>query len=274
MTFETLLPPHATDLERAFEQATCLAIGRDAMHDPNSGPLSTCTFGRNPAHNIRRMTLGKQRAQPVFTDNIRGVLHQIHRIEPCRIVHWPSSKFIVARGSRDSDIWSGTCSNGSQMSESNHEVYGPEEPPRFNAHICDGLVNALKNDMSPFMDFEFHHVAIIVSDYEASKIFYTETLGLEVILETYREGRQSWKLDLRLRSGGQLEIFSFPTTPDRPTTPEACGLRHLAFRVTDLDEAIRELLSKGVVIEPVRIDDNTGSKVTFFADSDGLPIEL
>ncbi|CAN0586533.1 unnamed protein product [Ectocarpus sp. 12 AP-2014] len=124
------------------------------------------------------------------------------------------------------------------------------------------------------MDFEFHHVAIIVSDYEASKVFYTETLGLEVILETYRETRQSWKLDLRLNGGGQLEVFSFPDTPDRPTTPEACGLRHLAFRVVDLDEVLRELSSKGVVIEPVRIDENTGSKFTFFADPDGLPIEL
>jgi glyoxylase I family protein len=79
---------------------------------------------------------------------------------------------------------------------------------------------------------------------------------------------------LRLLGGGQLEIFSFPTTPDRPTTPEACGLRHLAFRVVDLDEAIRELSSKGVSIEPVRIDENTGSKFTFFADPDGLPIEM
>lgn len=124
------------------------------------------------------------------------------------------------------------------------------------------------------MDLEFHHVAIIVSNYEASKVFYTETLGLEVILETFREERQSWKLDLRLHSGGQLEIFSFPTTPDRPTMPEACGLRHLAFRVRDLEEAIRKLVSRGVVIEPVRIDENTGSKFTFFSDPDGLPIEL
>jgi len=124
------------------------------------------------------------------------------------------------------------------------------------------------------MVFEFHHVAIIVSDYEASKIFYTETLGLEVILETHREARQSWKLDLRLQGGGQLEIFSFPQTPERPSKPEACGLRHLAFRVVDLDETVRELSSKGVTIEPVRIDENTGSKFTFFADPDGLPIEM
>ena len=122
------------------------------------------------------------------------------------------------------------------------------------------------------MVFEFHHVAIIVSDYEASKIFYTETLGLEVILETYRESRQSWNLDLRLHGVGQLEIFCFPHTPERPSKPEACGLRHLTLRVVDLDEAAHELSSEGVEIEPVRIDVNTGSKFTFFADPDGLPI--
>lgn len=136
------------------------------------------------------------------------------------------------------------------------------------------LVCGAKNEMGLEMVFEFHHVAIIVSDYEASKIFYTETLGLEVILETYREARQSWKLDLRLQGKGQLEIFSFPHTPERPSKPEACGLRHLAFRVVDLDEAVRELSSKGVAIEPVRIDENTGSRFMFFADPDGLPIEM
>lgn len=94
------------------------------------------------------------------------------------------------------------------------------------------------------MDFEFHHVAIIVSDYETSKLFYTfytQTLGLKVILETYRQARKSWKLDLQLSGGGQLEIFSFTDTPDRPSQPEACGLRHLAFRVSNIDGAIRRL---------------------------------
>lgn len=128
--------------------------------------------------------------------------------------------------------------------------------------------------MGTVMVFEFHHVAIIVSDYDTSKQFYTETLGLEVILETYRAARQSWKLDLRLHGGGQLEVFSFPNTPDRPSRPEACGLRHLAFRVTDLADAVKNLTAKGVDIEPVRIDEITGSKFTFFADPDGLPIEM
>lgn len=131
-----------------------------------------------------------------------------------------------------------------------------------------------KRGVNVEMVLEFHHVAIIVSDYKASKLFYTETLGLEVILETYRQARQSWKLDLALQGGGQLELFSFPNAPERLSRPEACGLRHLAFRVTDLDATIRQLSSKGVVIEPVRIDENTGSKFTFFADPDGLPIEL
>ncbi len=124
------------------------------------------------------------------------------------------------------------------------------------------------------MKFAFHHVAIIVSDYELSKRFYTETLGFNVILETFRAERQSWKLDLEIHGGGQLEVFSFPNTPDRPSRPEACGLRHLAFRISDLDGAIEDLERKDVSVEPVRIDENTGSRFTFFADPDGLPIEI
>ncbi len=124
------------------------------------------------------------------------------------------------------------------------------------------------------MVFEFHHVAIIVSDYETSKKFYTEILGLEVLCETYRETRRSWKLDLKLNEAGQLEIFSFPQTPARASSPEACGLRHLAFRVRDLDGTIDVLATKGVVVEPIRIDENTGAQFTFFQDPDGLPIEL
>lgn len=124
------------------------------------------------------------------------------------------------------------------------------------------------------MELLFHHVAIIVSDYERSKRFYTEVLQFRVILETYRSDRESWKLDLQIHGGGQLEIFSFPKTPDRPSRPEACGLRHLAFRVADLDVTAKKLKSKAVSIEPVRIDENTGARFTFFADPDGLPMEL
>lgn len=124
------------------------------------------------------------------------------------------------------------------------------------------------------MDFAFHHVAIIASDYARSKQFYTQTLGLKVIRETYREARGSYKLDLQLHGGGQLELFSFPNPPQRPSRPEACGLRHLAFRVDDIADCISQLSAKGVNVEPIRVDENTGARFTFFADPDGLPIEM
>lgn len=119
-----------------------------------------------------------------------------------------------------------------------------------------------------------HHLAIICSDYERSKHFYTEILGLAIIAEHYRESRRSWKLDLALANGIQLELFSFPDPPPRPTRPEARGLRHLALAVADLDEWIARLTAAGVAVEPVRVDEYTGSRFTFFADPDALPIEL
>ncbi|QTL95182.1 VOC family protein [Aeromonas jandaei] len=119
-----------------------------------------------------------------------------------------------------------------------------------------------------------HHVAIIASDYARSRHFYHEVLGLPIISETLREARQSWKLDLALPDGSQLELFSFPITPKRPSTPEACGLRHLAFRVGDLDRVITHLHAHQVAVEPVRVDELTGKRFTFFADPDGLPLEL
>jgi glyoxylase I family protein len=119
-----------------------------------------------------------------------------------------------------------------------------------------------------------HHAAIICSDYERSKAFYTDVLGLRVIAENYRAARQSWKLDLALPGGGQIELFSFPGAPPRPTTPEAQGLRHLAFAVDDLDAACARLDRLGVTVEPVRVDEYTGSRFTFFPDPDGLPLEL
>lgn len=119
-----------------------------------------------------------------------------------------------------------------------------------------------------------HHVAIIASDYERSRHFYHQVLGLPILAETLREARQSWKLDLALPDGGQLELFSFPTPPARPSRPEACGLRHLAFRVQALDPVIAHLEQHGVAVEPVRVDERTGSRFTFFADPDGLPLEL
>ncbi|KQZ57065.1 hypothetical protein ASD53_11335 [Lysobacter sp. Root559] len=119
-----------------------------------------------------------------------------------------------------------------------------------------------------------HHVALICSDYPRSKHFYTQVLGLRVIAEAYREARDSYKLDLALPDGSQLELFSFPDPPPRPSYPEACGLRHLAFEVADVDVAAVALRGHGVAVEPVRVDEYTGRRYTFFADPDGLPLEL
>jgi glyoxylase I family protein len=120
-----------------------------------------------------------------------------------------------------------------------------------------------------------HHIAIICSDYSVSKAFYTETLGLKIINETYREERQSYKLDLALESGLYVvELFSFPSPPSRISRPEACGLRHLAFRVGNVDESVAALAARGVLCEPVRIDEITGRRFAFFADPDDLPLEL
>lgn len=119
-----------------------------------------------------------------------------------------------------------------------------------------------------------HHIAIICSDYQRSKVFYTETLGLTVLAEVFRKDRNSYKLDLALEDKYLIELFSFPDPPKRPSRPEACGLRHLAFLVEDVESTSNELKGKGVIVEPIRIDEFTGKKYTFFADPDGLPIEL
>ena len=119
-----------------------------------------------------------------------------------------------------------------------------------------------------------HHVAIIASDYARSRRFYTEVLGLQVVHEHYRAERQSYKLDLQLPDGTQVELFSFPEPPARPSYPEACGLRLLALRVADMQTSVAALAAHGVAVEPVRTDPLTGALFTFFADPDGLPIEL
>lgn len=118
-----------------------------------------------------------------------------------------------------------------------------------------------------------HHIAVICSDYARSKRFYVETLGLPVIREVFREERQSWKCDLDA-GNAQIELFSFPAPPPRVSHPEAAGLRHLAFTVADLDAEIARLHAHGVETEPVRVDPHTGQRFTFFADPDGLPLEL
>lgn len=119
-----------------------------------------------------------------------------------------------------------------------------------------------------------HHIAIICSNYDRSKQFYTQVLGFSILAETYRAERQSYKLDLRISETVAIELFSFPNPPDRPSRPEACGLRHLAFTVADLDAACEELRSHGVAIEPIRVDELTDRRFTFFQDPDGLPLEL
>lgn len=119
-----------------------------------------------------------------------------------------------------------------------------------------------------------HHVAVICSDYGRSKRFYTEALALEVVSEVYREDRRSCKLDLRLPDGTQVELFSFPDPPPRPSYLEACGLRHLAFAVADLDAAVAHLQKNGVAVELVQVYEYTGRRFTFFADPDGLPLVL
>ena len=119
-----------------------------------------------------------------------------------------------------------------------------------------------------------HHVALICSDYSASKHFYSNILGLSVIAENYREARRSYKCDLALPDGSQLELFSFPDAPKRPSRPEAQGLRHLAFKVDDIDAVIAHLTQHNVECEPIRIDEYTNKRFTFFPDPDGLPLEL
>jgi glyoxylase I family protein len=119
-----------------------------------------------------------------------------------------------------------------------------------------------------------HHIAIICSDYNRSKKFYTEVLGLTILKEVYREERNSYKLDLALNGVYAIELFSFPDPPRRLSRPEAVGLRHLAFEVQNLDLTITYLKQKGIDSEPIRIDEWTGKRFTFIADPDGLPIEF
>ena len=119
-----------------------------------------------------------------------------------------------------------------------------------------------------------HHIAIICSDYQKSKQFYSEVLGLTIKQEIFREERNSYKLDLEVAGQYQIELFSFPDPPPRPSRPEAAGLRHLAFEVDNVEEAARYIQAYGISVEPIRVDEFTGKRFTFFADPDGLPIEF
>jgi glyoxylase I family protein len=119
-----------------------------------------------------------------------------------------------------------------------------------------------------------HHIAIICSDYEISKHFYTVILGLEIVREVYRKERGSYKLDLAVGDQYQIELFSFPEPPQRLSRPEAAGLRHLAFEVDGIEAFVAYLQQQNIVAEPIRVDEFTGKQFTFFADPDGLPLEL
>lgn len=121
---------------------------------------------------------------------------------------------------------------------------------------------------------KIHHIAIICSDYARSKRFYVDILKLPIIAETFRSDRNSYKLDLRVGDRDTIELFSFPNPPPRPSKPEACGLRHLAFTVDRLEDNVSYLTSMGVEVEPIRIDPLTGRKFTFFKDPDELPLEI
>ncbi len=121
---------------------------------------------------------------------------------------------------------------------------------------------------------KIHHIAIICKDYEKSKDFYVNKLGFEILAEVYRKERDSYKLDLALNGEYIIELFSFPNPPARPSRPEACGLRHLAFAVEDVEKVKIELEAKGIISEPIRIDEFTDKKFTFFEDPDGLPLEI
>ena len=121
---------------------------------------------------------------------------------------------------------------------------------------------------------KIHHIAIIGSDYDASKAFYVDKLGFAVIRENYREERKDWKIDLDAGNGIELELFIEPNPPKRVTRPEACGLRHLAFYVESVEETVEKLLQIGIVCEPIRVDEFTDKKMTFFFDPDGLPLEI
>ena len=121
---------------------------------------------------------------------------------------------------------------------------------------------------------KIHHIAIICSDYQKSKHFYTEILGLEILQEVYRKERDSYKLDLALQNNYCIELFSFPNPPQRVSRPEASGLRHLAFAVSDIEKEVKKLAQYEIKVEPIRVDEYTDKKFTFFEDPDGLPIEL
>jgi glyoxylase I family protein len=119
-----------------------------------------------------------------------------------------------------------------------------------------------------------HHIAIICEDYSKSKHFYIDLLGLTIIQEIYRENRDSYKLDLALNGTFIIELFSFPNPPKRVSSPEAAGLRHLAFEVNDIQETRKYIVDQDCTAEEIRIDEFTQKKFFFITDPDDLPIEF
>ena len=124
------------------------------------------------------------------------------------------------------------------------------------------------------ISMKIHHIAIICSEYETSKTFYTKILGLKILREVYRKERDSWKLDLGIGDHYVIELFSFPNPPKRPSQPESCGLRHLAFSVENVEEKRNQLIENGLVCEEIRIDEFTDKKFFFTQDPDQLPLEF
>ena len=118
-----------------------------------------------------------------------------------------------------------------------------------------------------------HHIAIICSDYAKAKEFYIDKLGFALIREVYRPENGDY---LRMLQQGDttLELFIKPDAPQRVTNPEARGLRHLAFRVENVEETVQWLHSLGIETEPIREDKVNGGRFTFFTDPDGLPLEV
>lgn len=147
------------------------------------------------------------------------------------------------------------------------------DPDIFKVHLRQKTFVCKKSYFCTMIN-KVHHIAIICTDYAVSKAFYTEVLGFTIVREVYRAERQSYKLDLAVNGVYMIELFSFPAPPERPSRPEAAGLRHLAFEVDDIKEVIAMLNGKGIVAEPVRIDEFTGKRFTFIADPDQLPIEF
>ena len=151
---------------------------------------------------------------------------------------------------------------------------GRAKTPVFTKYMTPETTHISTPVDNPLGACGLHHVALIASDYARSKHFYTQVLGCTVVAEEYRAARDSWKLDLAVPGGGQLELFSFPSPPPRPSRPEACGLRHLAIKVQSVDVARDYLQAQGVECEPIRLDEATQKRFFFFSDPDGLPLEM